>query len=990
MAIRRTIQSAPKVASSAGSEIVPATRPTIVAVTAKNETDAAGAVHTIVDVLWKPPTNRQDFVGVHAWIEAPDFSGVPDPEGVDPDTALTLDSTPLPAPQNRQDVGRFAFHAADMDAAGQIRSRMPALPAPKAKETWRLYLEGYNASYDKLIPLPESNHSPTAAFEVDPGIYGLGIEYAPLVTDVAAIYELYWSGEQGKWVGRIKTTWKDPDPTKDPERFKQFSGVIVTFQFEADNDKRVDLPFAPAGQMQSLQDYCDVPAVQVVRVWVRSVGTNRAIANTIQEGVTPNVRVTTLAAPQKGDVSGWNVTAAYNTANPDGVRQLVINTAWTAPPDDPTFGAIDVWVYNQASQTWNIFARQDKPGAFSIEERFWPVAPQSWDFYAVSVTSAGVSKHDFSAHDPGASPKQTVALVPFTDSSLAVGDQVYANDVTNYQAWASAAATADGVDCFQFGGTFNKPANDTRYKGCRIVARPVGGNGSTDFVVAECGPSDQSFLGAKTTTPSAAAQYALYFVSCDASRNYNPIMGGTPQAAVTVTPGTGGIKMPRIDPNSYDQTVFGIVNQKFQITAVPMDTPKAGTYDPNVFKKAADNKFTLNFSTQFDTSLGYLRIKAIDASTINTGTLSIGGSGITGVSVYNNLGALIGWIGTNGSVYGGWFQKLWVGGSDPSTSKLYIDPSGNLIMLGTLYGSASQFTGSISASQITTNSLLIGGSGQATGVYCYQWNGSYNSLVGWIGANGQMNGGWFKNVWVGGVTGPSWNALLGRVDPNDAKIYLDNTGAAWFKGNITASNITGSTLTLTSGANVAAVNSSEISFTNSYSKASLTGSRIAITPGTGSEGVLLYAIDSQAQIAMYSPTGATLFQVTTYNTRSAVSMALAATTGGQITLDPASSYASISATGNIRAAAFYENGTALAQRYSALGHTHTDYALVNHTHTGASGDFSVGGRLTIASGITVGASPGLGNGAGYGVQIKDHSGNDRTLWFLGGIAYALT
>lgn len=102
-------------------------------------------------------------------------------------------------------------------------------------------------------------------------------------------------------------------------------------------------------------------------------------------------------------------------------------------------------------------------------------------------------------------------------------------------------------------------------------------------------------------------------------------------------------------------------------------------------------------SNEFEISGVTFKAKVIAAEKIYVGsTLRVGGgSGAYAatfggnangqIAVYDFTNALVGWVGTNGGYYGGWFKQLYVGGSGPSTAKIYADTSGNTYIVGTTF-----------------------------------------------------------------------------------------------------------------------------------------------------------------------------------------------------------------------------------------------------------------------------------------------------------------
>jgi hypothetical protein len=87
----------------------------------------------------------------------------------------------------------------------------------------------------------------------------------------------------------------------------------------------------------------------------------------------------------------------------------------------------------------------------------------------------------------------------------------------------------------------------------------------------------------------------------------------------------------------------------------------------------------------------------IFTTSLNVGTVN--GTAASGVYAYrwngfNNV--LVGWVGSNSSYYGGWMQEFYMGGSGPSTAKVYCDQAGN-----------ATFSGAIATSAIATSSFTL-------------------------------------------------------------------------------------------------------------------------------------------------------------------------------------------------------------------------------------------------------------------------------------------
>ena len=247
----------------------------------------------------------------------------------------------------------------------------------------------------------------------------------------------------------------------------------------------------------------------------------------------------------------------------------------------------------------------------------------------------------------------------------------------------------------------------------------------------------------------------------------------------------------------------------------------------------------------------------LSAAQINTGTFSVGynvnGSNIPGkIAVYNHSGLAVGWIGDDysGSGYdGAWFKRILCGGTSPGTAQIYCDSSGNAYFGGTLL-SGAEYTGALSAVQITSGTLSVGynvnGSNIPGKIAVYNHSGL---AVGWIGddvAVSGYDGAWFKRVMMGGTS------------PANAQIWCDAYGNAYFAGQlnsgvsiaspvINGGSISAATLTLSLNSVTTAINNAYNGIAGNYAGLSCTnGSQTAlIGPG------LFYAFDGSYSIQAY-------------------------------------------------------------------------------------------------------------------------------------------
>jgi hypothetical protein len=123
------------------------------------------------------------------------------------------------------------------------------------------------------------------------------------------------------------------------------------------------------------------------------------------------------------------------------------------------------------------------------------------------------------------------------------------------------------------------------------------------------------------------------------------------------------------------------------------------------------------------------QIANINATTINSGTLSVGGTAqASGVNVYNGT-TLIGQIGSLSSVggtFGGWFQVFGAGGGSYSNAPIYTDSAGNLHIRNADMTGANLANATLTGATMNNSALNINGQ-ILTGPQ--QFDATYGSLA---------------------------------------------------------------------------------------------------------------------------------------------------------------------------------------------------------------------------------------------------------------------
>jgi hypothetical protein len=685
--------------------------------------------------LYVPPADPV-FRGVHGYLEAPAVTN-----SAKTNTNV-LGSAQLPPA--RIDLGKKAYDPASRDDAGRVRVEFDAQKLPAMAQDWREYLASYSDEIDvPLAPIESGAATPNGIFHVDPlQIFGYGEEYAPRIRDLTARV-LEPSFRQGAWYYKVAYNWTDPQPGD--YLYNNFAAVNIE-EFD-ENGNVLGSGQEHKGSQEYISQNYPAPVDDVTRyAHFRSVDINSRV-NTYSRGVTPEVSYPVPAAPGSPYVTGWNVIAGWGYGD-DGSSYLILAPYFDRPTDDRDFQCVEFRVRLPNGD----FVVLGRPGASTgldpnakayIGDEFWPSSfPVDWEAYAVPVDTKGIAR--FGADDPadvGDSPHVTVTI---PDPSLGGGEEYTLNPVSVTCAVFNPPATADGIEQYGFQYTITPPS-DERYSGCT----PIAVFASDTSRKIPLGRVDKTVDGAQLVISGPwdvphDDTATVYFPGNDNVPRTNTIVPGvTPQVAgLHVLPQTtGGIKLNRADPATID-------NVSVQI-------------DPVL------QKLAVKYSTDaFSTGPGYLTMKVADSSLIG-----ISPSGIT----------------LNGSN----FANIKAGTYD---TQLFSNPAG---VFKLKYSSQfAQTAGGLQVNQldaatINTGVLRVGnitGAPAFVGVYKFNTSSGLNDLIAWVGHNATyagLAGGWFHELYVGGT------------NPLSPKMYCDSSGNAIFTGNILASSIAGSVISLT-------------------------------------------------------------------------------------------------------------------------------------------------------------------------------------------------
>ena len=179
-----------------------------------------------------------------------------------------------------------------------------------------------------------------------------------------------------------------------------------------------------------------------------------------------------------------------------------------------------------------------------------------------------------------------------------------------------------------------------------------------------------------------------------------------------------------------------------------------------------------------------LQTNAVTTIKLDAIEIKVGGGGSKPgkFGVYDTGGSQIGFIGEEGGLSGGWFKELRVGGASAAAATFVANSSGAVTMTSvTITSGASIDGGSLDAGTVDTDTLnaieiKVGGGGSKPAKFgVYDTGGSQ---IGFIGEEGGLSGGWFKELRAGGASAA-------------AAVFVSDSG-----GNV---SITGGTWSLSSG-----------------------------------------------------------------------------------------------------------------------------------------------------------------------------------------------
>jgi hypothetical protein len=654
-----------------------------------------------------PSANAQNFSGVAIYLEDPDISSQP---------AVKLDGT------SRLDAGSQTsarwipvFENDNYSTwSGSTETHTPAdilidnsVPFRNRGmgRNIRVYLASFGPNSNAtLVRANQTNPTPSVVIAIPPPKtqYVRGEEYAWLVTNVQVQLETDFNRPDPNY--RLEYSYTPPDPNISvPPGMQPFGGCEIFFTYPdakgtdplyVITDSGVFVPQTASNGY--LSPTYNPGGGGTFRVYFCSGDNSQpAQVNSLIPGVTPYQEVTITYPPTDSggntlpttpDISGLVLSNPRMVWQPDGSMLAEIDVSWTNPTT-ANYAGLEFYVTatNPVDANYKLplqladLGNNVTSGTFAVLN--WPKTTEQWTITAISLDSNGRQNNDpnhprgtsiqaiwtIGPPGPGGTGQESAPLVTPLQLPTPTVDQQVSND---------------GVQMMRFKLSGWTDPNDNKFGGVKIAM--VDNDGTVYWDAGKATTFTTPWLPAVT-----AQRIYFYWVSYNPQNQQNSIVpqpgGQTPYTFVDFTPSPGQIKASQIPTNWFSTNDFAWPNAP-------------GAFDP-----------------AHPTTTGLL-VKQIAAGRVFVGDiLRVGGApvgsgydssfvgssnGLNGqIAVYSSGGdpgdisgkpTLRAWMGQQstqlpdksfGTVYGGWFAALYVGGTGPPTAPLYVN-NGGIVTVG--------------------------------------------------------------------------------------------------------------------------------------------------------------------------------------------------------------------------------------------------------------------------------------------------------------------
>ena len=424
----------------------------------------------------------------------------------------------------------------------------------------------------------------------------------------------------------------------------------------------------------------------IIKCWFVSMdASEEPRLNTIVSDLTPTASSTVtwplasrpVLSPYADNVTGFTASNVRYATNAAGQKALFIDLAWTRPSGDAAlarWGGAVIWLHFPNGDKVQM-SGPETGSALTIETGAFPQSAETWTFYAVSLDNNANPNTDGRSPAVG-TPVATISVSP--PASGSAGTE-YTSHVIGASFAAASVSASDGSTQQRITATFTAPS-DVTWGGVELRVY----SGSTLLSAVAATPSP---IAVNIPNPSAVTTVTAKLVSFDVNNRTNTEVGATPQNTLSIGSAAGTLDLTKYLPASTNLfTISGgqIIVAANQITETAIASNSISTV------KIQANAITSNEIAAGAVIAGKIFANAVTATTILAGAvttakldtteISVGGGGSKPgkFGVYDAGASQIGFIGKEGSDYGGWFKTLSVGGTSFSTGKLKADSSGNV------------------------------------------------------------------------------------------------------------------------------------------------------------------------------------------------------------------------------------------------------------------------------------------------------------------------
>ena len=486
--------------------------------------------------------------------------------------------------------------------------------------------------------------------------------YADNVTGFAASNVRYATNAQGQKALFIDLAWTRPSGDA---ALARWGGAVIWLHFP--NGDKVQMSGPETGSALTIETGAFPQSAETWTFYAVSLDNN---ANPNTDGRSPAVGTpvaTISVSPPASGSAGTEYTshvigasfAAASVSASDGSTQQRITATFTAP-SDVTWGGVELRVYS-GSTLLSAVAATPSPIALNIPN------PSSATTVTAKLVSFDVNNRTNT--EVGATPQNTLSigsatgtldlrkfLPASTDNFAIVGSflQIKTGVAMTVDASGNLRVSASGIDASLIASgavgnaaLVNGAVDDLKLATAAVTAAKIAANAVTSPAIA---------ASAITAGKIAALSIVAGDIATDAI-TASKILAGS---ITTVKINAGAVTATEIAAGA-------IVAGK--IAALSIVAGDIAT-DAIIASKILAGAITA----------GKVAANAISSDKLDATEISVGGGGSKPgkFGVYDAGASQIGFIGKEGSDYGGWFKTLSVGGTSFSTGKLKADSSGNV------------------------------------------------------------------------------------------------------------------------------------------------------------------------------------------------------------------------------------------------------------------------------------------------------------------------